>query len=97
MLEHHVGTSVLTNNDYEKKQLQNLYTWHFIWSKFYYYRKHYTFFFAILLFIPIAIRILFRIVMFTLIKDIEKKEKYIERWSGLINSIKGNKSFKRIK
>ena len=30
-------------------------------------------------------------------KDIEKKEKYIERWSGLINSIKGNKSFKRIK
>ena len=43
------------------------------------------------------IRILFRIVLFVSIKDIEKKERYIERWSGLFNSIKGNKSFKRIR
>ena len=43
------------------------------------------------------IRILFRIALFIFIKDIEKKEKYSERWSGLINSVKGNKSFKRIK
>jgi len=96
-IKHYVGTSVSSSNIYEKKQLEKLYTWHFIWSKFYYYKKHYTFFLAILIFIPIMIRILFRIIMFTLIKDIEKKEKYIERWSGLTNSIKGNKSFKRVK
>jgi GT2 family glycosyltransferase len=95
-IAHNVGTSVSTNNAYEKKQLEKLYTWHFIWSKFYYYKKHYTYFLAILIFIPIMIRILFRIVLFVFIKDIEKKEKYIERWSGLFNSIKGNKSFKRI-
>ena len=94
---HNVGTSVSTNNAYEKKQLEKLYTWHFIWSKFYYYKKHYTYFLAIIIFIPIMIRILFRIALFIFIKDIEKKEKYTERWSGLINSIKGNKSFKRIK
>ena len=89
------GRSVDLSNDSEK--ISNVLIWHFIWSKFYYYKKHYTFFLAILIFIPIMIRILFRIIMFTLIKDIEKKEKYIERWSGLINSIKGNKSFKRVK
>jgi len=94
---HNVGTSVLTNNTYEKKQLEKLYTWHFIWSKFYYYKKHYTYFLAIIIFIPIMIRIFFRIALYIFIKDIEKKEKYTERWSGLINSIKGNKSFKRIK
>ena len=94
---HNVGTSVSTNNAYEKKQLEKLYTWHFIWSKFYYYKKHYTYFLAIIIFIPIMIRILFRIALFIFIKDIEKKEKYSERWSGLINSVKGNKSFKRIK
>jgi N-acetylglucosaminyl-diphospho-decaprenol L-rhamnosyltransferase len=93
---HNVGTSVSTNNAYEKKQLEKLYTWHFIWSKFYYYKKHYTYFLAIIIFIPIMIRILFRIALFIFIKDIEKKKKYTERWSGLINSIKGNKSFKRI-
>mgnify|MGYP006124237487 FL=1 len=95
-IAHNVGTSVSTNNAYEKKQLEKLYTWHFIWSKFYYYKKHYTYFLAILIFIPIMIRILFRIVLFVFINDIEKKERYIERWSGLLNSIKGNKSFKRI-
>ena len=96
-IAHNVGTSVSTNNAYEKKQLEKLYTWHFIWSKFYYYKKHYTYFLAILIFIPIMIRILFRIVLFVFINDIEKKERYIERWSGLLNSIKGNKSFKRIR
>ena len=40
----------LTSNVYEKKQLEKLYTWHFIWSKFYYYKKHYTFILAILIF-----------------------------------------------
>ena len=95
-IAHNVGTSVSTNNAYEKKKLEKLYTWHFIWSKFYYYKKHYTYFLAILIFIPILIRILFRIVLFVFINDIEKKERYIERWSGLLNSIKGNKSFKRI-
>ena len=96
-IDHYVGTSVSINNANEKKELEKLYTWHFIWSKFYYYKKHYTYFLALIIFIPIMIRILFRISLFTFIKDIEKKEKYIERWSGLLNSIKGNKSFKRIR
>tara|TARA_B100000767_G_C19648361_1_gene485603 strand:- start:135 stop:983 length:849 start_codon:yes stop_codon:yes gene_type:complete len=96
-INHYVGTSVSINNANEKKELEKLYTWHFIWSKFYYYKKHYTYFLALIIFIPIMIRILFRISLFTFIKDIEKKEKYIERWSGLLNSIKGNKSFKRIR
>ena len=36
---HDVGTSVYTQNEKEKINQINLRTWHFIWSKFYYYKK----------------------------------------------------------
>mgnify|MGYP000937331478 CR=1 FL=1 len=95
-VNHHVGSSVKIRNDDEKEELQNLYTWHFIWSKFYYYKKHYSFIVAITYFIPIIIRIKFRIIYYTIKKNKKNVQKYKNRWSGLINSIKGKKSFKRI-
>ena len=97
IITHNVGTSVSTKGTDERKNLEKLYTWHFIWSKFYYYKKHYTYPLAIVIFVPIMIRILFRIILSIYNKDIKKKEKYVERWSGLLNSIKGSKSFKRMK
>ena len=97
IITHNAGTSVSTNSSDERKKFEKLYIWHFIWSKFYYYKKHYTYPLAIIIFIPVILRILFRITLSICNKDIEKKEKYIERWSGLINSIKGNKSYRRIK
>jgi len=95
-VSHNVGTSVSVNSDHERKELDKLYTWHFIWSKFYYYKKNYSYIFALFFFIPIIMRIIFRIIFYTLKKDIDNIEKYKVRLSGLINSIKGNKSYKRI-
>jgi len=85
----------VSKNTIEKKKIENLYTWHFIWSKFYYHKKHYSYLGALIYFSPIIIRIIFRIGYYGFKKDIKKIEKYKIRWSGLMNSIRGNKSYKR--
>jgi len=95
-IKHNVGKSVKTDSHKEELNLSNLRTWHFIWSKFYYYKKHYTFTFAIIFFIPIIFRIKFKIYFYTLLDDKSNIEKYSIRWSGLKNSILNKKSFKRI-
>ena len=95
-VNHKAGTSVIPKNESDKDKQDNLRTWHFIWSKFYYYRKHYTYIIALILFIPTVFRILVKIIFYKMIKNNIKINKYKTRWSGLINSIMGKKSHKRI-
>ena len=95
-VKHDVGNSVETKSEEEKLDQNNLRTWHFIWSKFYYYKKHYGFSLALIYFIPIIIRINFRIVFYTIKKDRKNVNKYKVRKSGLYSSILNKKSFKRI-
>mgnify|MGYP000963459231 CR=1 FL=1 len=80
----------------EVKNLEKLYTWHFMWSKFYYYRKHYSLIWSLLYFTPIILRIKFRIIFHTMKGDKKNIDKYKTRWSGLINSINGKKSYLRV-
>ena len=91
-----VTGAVNTKTKEEINKLENLYSWHFIWSKFYFYNKHYGKMIAITLFIPTIIRIFFRITLYTLKKDHKKKEKYKNRLDGFIHSLKGLRSNKRL-
>jgi N-acetylglucosaminyl-diphospho-decaprenol L-rhamnosyltransferase len=93
---HASGTSVETINDIQKKQLELLRNWHFIWSKFYFFKKHYGFFLSLLYFIPTLVRIIFRILIYSLAKNGEKKKKFLDRFDALYSSIKGLDSSKRI-
>jgi len=93
---HDIGTSVETKNEEEQSKLKNLYSWHFIWSKFYYYRKRYGKLTALILFLPALLRIIFRISLNIISGNKKNKSKYQIRLNGLINSIKDNRSFKRI-
>jgi len=95
-VNHKAGTSVISKNETDKNKQDNLRTWHFIWSKFYYFRKHYTYPVALILFIPIILRIIFRISFYKIRKDNNKLDKYSTRWSGLIDSILCKESHKRI-
>ena len=95
-VKHHVGTSVEIQNESEKIAQSNLRTWHFIWSKFYYYKKHYGFILAIIYFFPIIIRINFRVLFYKIKKDKKNFMKYEMRRSGLYSSILNHKSSKRI-
>ncbi len=94
-VRHDVGTSVEFQNELERIKQSNLRTWHFIWSKFYFYKKHYGFFFAIIYFIPIIIRVNFRIIFYKLKNDKTNVMKYETRRSGLYSSILNHKSYKR--
>lgn len=96
LVEHKVGTSSSNINEIEKKKIKELNLWHFIWSKFYFYKKHKGKILAIILFIPVLIRILFKIFLTNVIFDRENNRKYKIRLSGLISSILDKKSFKRI-
>ncbi len=98
-VEHPRGASegvVKTKNFREISNLEKLYSWHFVWSKYYVYKKHYGKWIAILYFIPTLIRIIYRINLYKYKKNIDKKEKYQVRLDGLISSIKGTKSIKRL-
>ena len=76
-------------------KLENLYTWHFIWSKFYYFNKHYGKLLSLIYFTPILIRILFRMSVYKLIES-NKFTKYYCRWDGLKSSILNKKSLMRL-
>ena len=93
---HDIGTSVETESENEAIELKNLYIWHFIWSKFYYCKKRYSFPIALIIFIPIILRILFRITLASISNNTNKKEKYLIRLNGLTASIRGIQSYKRL-
>lgn len=90
-----IGVVKIKDKD-EINKLENLYSWHFIWSKYYYYKKYYGIIFSILVFFPIITRILFRICLYSLKKNDVKKEKYKSRLSGFVNSFLGKTSSKRL-
>jgi len=93
---HDGGNSVNVNTKEEKEISDNFRTWHFMWSKFYFFKKRFTFLIAILFFIPIILRLILRIIIHTITKDKKKLKKYKARFSGLFNSMIGKKAFYRI-
>lgn len=88
------GRSVETTKE-EYQKISNLLIWHFIWSKYYFYKIKYGIFLSNIYFMPIIIRIIFRIFLYKITKNNEKLEKYKFRLDGLINSIRGKNSFLR--
>ena len=95
-ITHKSGTSVEYDDEDEKKRIKNLCIWHFIWSKFYFYKKHYGYLFSIIRFIPILFSIIFKKKYYKLIRNNHKYEKYDLRYQGLMSSMKQESSKKRI-
>ena len=94
-VRHEKGKAVKTSNLKDIEKLENLYTWHFIWSKFYYFNKHYGKLLSLIYFTPILMRILFRMFVYKLIES-NKFTKYYCRWDALMNSILNKKSLMRL-
>ena len=91
---HDIGTSVETISKEETDKLKKLNTWHFVWSKFYFFKKHYGYIFSMVYFLPILLRTYIKMIFFKVISKNETK--YNIRYDGLISAIKGSKSYKRI-
>ena len=95
-ITHNEGTSIEYSDDIEQKKIKNLCNWHFIWSKYYFYKKYYGSALSLFIFSPLFIRTIFKIVYSKILYNSENLEKYQIRLDGLLNSIRGKKSFKRL-
>ena len=71
--------------------------WHWMWSTFYYQKKYKGFLVAFFIVLPKLISAIFKIFIYTLLRNKEKKEIYFHRYSGLINAIRGKTSWYRPK
>ena len=71
--------------------------WHWMWSTFYYNKKYKGFFISFLIVLPKLGSAVFKVILYALLMNREKKEIYYHRYSGLINAIKGKSSWYRPK
>ena len=78
--------------DLESESFSNILIWHFIWSKFYFYKKKYGKLLSLIIFLPLLVRILFRIILYTITNNEISTIKYKTRFDGLLKSIRGQKS-----
>ena len=79
------------------KQMELSRNWHWMWSTFYYYKKHKGFFVSLLIVLPKLCSAVFKIIFYSLFLNKEKKDIYYHRYSGLINAIMGKSSWYRPK
>ena len=91
-----LGDTVEFFDKTKKQDLSNLLSWHFIWSKFYFFRKHYGYLFSLIYFIPIILRTIFKLMVYKNSNKNNMYQKYKFRYEGLKASIMGHKSLYRI-
>lgn len=91
-----VDKGVVKINQNKRLLLQNFYGWHYMWSKFYHYKKNKLYIFAYIYFFPVLLRIGLKIIFYKLIKSKIKRKKYLMRFKGLLSSIFNISSHKRI-
>jgi len=89
-----VKKGVVQIKDKNVEKLQNFYGWHFMWSKYYVYKKNNNNLIAIITFTPILIRLILRTFISYLFSS--NKQKYNMRLQGLVTSMIGIRSYKRI-
>ena len=91
---HHLGAS--SSNDNLKNKIEYLRNWHWMWSKFYFNKKHYGRTKAYLSISTNFISALTKTIFYSLTLNKHKKKIYYMRLSGILNSILGKKSWLRL-
>jgi N-acetylglucosaminyl-diphospho-decaprenol L-rhamnosyltransferase len=91
-VKHAGGTSHDNKINYEMELSRN---WHWMWSTFYYNKKYNGYLIALIKTIPKLITSVFKIVLYSIALNKTKRRIYFQRFSGLINSILGKKSWYR--
>jgi len=90
---HHLGfKSSLGDNEIENLDAINLKNWHFMWSSFYFYRKNYSYVYALKKLLGKFLRSLFKMIFYSITFKKNLKNKYLYRFLGLLSSILGRPS-----
>ena len=82
------------NNDYAN-QIELTRNWHWMWSLFYFNKKHYGYLSAFILILPKLLSSIIKMLFYFLIANKQNKEIYSKRFSGIINSMLGKRSWYR--
>ena len=91
----HIGGSSHDNEiNFEMEVSRN---WHWMWSSFYFYKKHYGYFFALLKMSRKLFSAFIKSTFYYLLKNTKKNKIYFSRLSGLMSSILMKKSWYRPK
>jgi len=80
-----------------KKEIELVRNWHWMWSKFYYNKKHYGYLNATIKILKNLFSAIIKFFFYLIIFNNFKRKIYQMRLSGLINSMIGKKSFFRAK
>ena len=94
IIHHFGGKSHNKSVEFEMELSRN---WHWMWSIFYYNKKHYGYFISIMRISGKLCSSLIKMIFYYLIFNKTKQKIYFQRFSGLINSILGRKSWYRPK
>jgi N-acetylglucosaminyl-diphospho-decaprenol L-rhamnosyltransferase len=89
---HYGGKSVNKTYSHEIELTRN---WHWMWSFFYFNKKHFNYFHALVIVIPKFFSALFKSIFYKFLLKNKKSEIYRKRLSGLFNSIIGKPSWYR--
>lgn len=89
----HQGASSV--QDDKKFELEKNRNWHWMWSTFYYNKKHKGFFLALINILPKFFSASIKTLIYSLLFNKNKRDIYYCRLSGIVNSIIGKKSWYR--
>ena len=92
IIDHDGASSVKQTNNKELEKNRN---WHWMWSTFYYHKKYKGLFLALLIISPKLISSSLKIIFYQLSFNILKRDIYLSRMGGIVNSILGRKSWHR--
>jgi hypothetical protein len=85
-----------SHNKEFNEQMELSRNWHYMWSFFYYNKKHFTYLYALLISFHKLIFYSLRLIFYSLSFN-KNKKKYKQRLSGLLNSYMGKSSWYRPK
>ena len=78
-----------------EKEIEYSRNWHWMWSKFYFNKKHYGYLKAFLITFPTMISSIIKVIYYSLSINQYKKKIYVMRFLGLLNAMLGRKSWYR--
>jgi len=92
IVHHEGGRAVDIKYSHEIELSRN---WHWMWSKFYYNKKHYSFVRAFFNGMPSFISAIIKFLIYFLLNKTKKKQIYLHRILGFYNALSGKKSWLR--
>ncbi len=88
-IKHLGGKAVNSEYNYEIELSRN---WHWVWSKFYFNKKHYGYLFAFINGLPSLLSSIIKFFLYFLTKKNNEKQIYLQRVLGFLNAAAGKKS-----